>query len=158
MKFAVVSKEVVFTVNVKFEVVSNEVVFPVCVYGVVSTVWLSVLGNSVVNVIAGIVVLMLEDVAVVWTIAVVFCLVTWLVVNGTVDELLWPSFVNECVVVMLAVVPPVTVGEFGVPVDGVMVDIPNVVTVVFDVTAGKNTEKIQLQQMYHYNMHHVVRI
>ncbi len=42
--------------------------------------------NSVVNVIAGSVVLMLEDVAVVCTIAVVFCSVTWLVVNVTVDE------------------------------------------------------------------------
>ncbi len=128
VKFEVVSKEVVFTVNVKFEVVSKEVVFTVCVYGVVSTVWLSVLCNSIVNVIAGIVVLMLEDVAVVCTIAVVFCSVTWLVVNVTVDESLWPLFVNECVVVILAVVPPVTVGEFGVPVDGVMVEIPNVVS------------------------------
>ncbi len=53
-------------------VVSIEVVFPVDVYGVVSTVPLSVLCNSVVNVVAGIVVLMLEDVAVVCTIAVVF--------------------------------------------------------------------------------------
>ncbi len=60
--------------------------------------------------------------------------------------------------VILAVVPPVTVGEFGVPVDGVMVEIPNVVSFVLNVTAGKNTEKIILQQMYHYNMHHVVRI
>ncbi len=56
----------------KFAVVSIEVVFPVDVYGVVSTVPLSVLCNSVVNVVAGIVVLMLEDVAVVCTIAVVF--------------------------------------------------------------------------------------
>ncbi len=72
MKFAVVSIEVVFPVDVKFAVVSIEVVFPVDVYGVVSTVPLSVLCNSVVNVVAGIVVLMLEDVAVVCTIAVVF--------------------------------------------------------------------------------------
>lgn len=60
--------------------------------------------------------------------------------------------------VILAVVPPVAVVEFGGPVDPVMAKNPIVVPFVLDVTAGKNTEKIQLQQMYHYNMHDVTRI
>ncbi len=101
---------------------------------------------------------MLEDVTVVCSIAVVFCSVTWLVVNGTVDESLWPLFVNECVVVILAVVPPVTVGECGGAVSPVIAKNPIVVSFVVDVTAGKNTEKIQFQLMYHYNMHDVIRI
>lgn len=44
---------------------------------------------------------------------------------------------------MLAVV------EFGGPVGVVMAENPTVVTFVLDFAAGKNTEKIQLQQMYH---------
>lgn len=69
--------------------------------------------NSVVSVIAGIVVLMLEDVAVVSVIVfVVFSTVKGLVVNGTVDELLGLSVIGECALVMLSVAPPVTVVKF----------------------------------------------
>lgn len=86
--------------------------------------------DSVVSVVAGIVVLMSEDVDVVFIVVAVFRTVEELDVNATVDELLGLSVVDKCAVVSVVVIIVDTAGSVG----------------------DKNTEIIKSHQMYHYNM------